>query len=204
MCDVILCCVVLCLYLYLPQQDQLEEVQSQQNHQQQHHQQQQYSSMPGSLPAYDRALQHLTAASAAGQLPGQFHGRLCNLAAVSDPSAHLAVNAALQERCNMATMMVVGDRATAAAVIDHFRQNRIGTVNCKILSELQQQRGSSRNTAAAGNGSSRLLLDLVQYDSQAVPGLQHLMEQLLGGWLLVETREVALQLLHQKRSMVTR
>jgi hypothetical protein len=106
-------------------------------------------------------------------------------------------------------MMVVSDRATAAAVIDHFRQQRIGTVNCKILSELQQQRGPSYIQPAAaaaggGGGISRPLLDLVQYDGTAVPGLQQLMEQLLGGWLLVESREVALQLLHLRKSMVTR
>jgi chromosome segregation ATPase len=108
----------------------------------------------------------------------------------------------------MAAMMVVSDRATAAAVIDHFRQQRIGTVNCKILSELQQQqRGPSHAqppAAAAAGGVSRPLLGLVQYDGTSVPGLQQLMEQLLGGWLLVETREVALQLLHLRKSMVTR
>jgi chromosome segregation ATPase len=187
----------------------LEEAQLQQ--QQQQHQrwhpinaQHQYSSAPGSWPSYDAAVQHLAAASANGQLPGQFYGRLCNLAAVTDPSAQLAVNAALQERCNMNSMLVVSDRATTAAVIEHFRQNRIGTVNCKILSELQQQRASTYPAAAAAAAGSTPVLELLRYDSQAVPGLQQLMEQLLGGWLLVESREVALRLLHLKRSIVTR
>lgn len=134
--------------------------------------------------------------------------------AVTDASVQLAVNAALQERCNTASMMVVSDRATASAVIEHFRQNRIGTVNCKILSELQQQRGSNtHNTTAAaaaaagvdaGASACTVLLDLLQYNSQAVPGLQQLLEQLLGGWLLMESRDVALRLLHLKMSMVTR
>jgi chromosome segregation ATPase len=104
-------------------------------------------------------------------------------------------------------MLVVSDRATAAAVVEHFRHNRIGTVSCKILSELQQQRRATHqhNTAAAaGSAAVRPLLGLLQYDSQGIPGLQQLMEQLLGGWLLVETREAALQMLHLKSSMVTR
>lgn len=178
--------------------------QAQQQQQQREHQQ--ANSTPGSWPTYDTAVQQLQAASVAGRLPGRFFGRLCNLAAISDPAAQAAVNAALRERCNLATMMVVSDRATAAAVIEHFRQNRVGTVNCKILSELQQQqqpRVPNPPTAAAA-GVSSVLLQQVQYDRQAVPGLQHLMEQLLGGWLLVESRDVALQLLHLKRSMVTR
>jgi chromosome segregation ATPase len=187
-------------------QDQLGDFQQQQQQGQQQHN---THTAPETSPSYDTAVQHLTAASSGGQLPGQFYGRLCNLAAVSDASAQPAVNAVLRERCNLATMMVVSDRATAAAVIDHFRQQRIGTVNCKILSELQQQRGPSYIQPAAaaaggGGGISRPLLDLVQYDGTAVPGLQQLMEQLLGGWLLVESREVALQLLHLRKSMVTR
>jgi chromosome segregation ATPase len=107
-------------------------------------------------------------------------------------------------------MLVVSDRAIAAAVVEHFGHNRIGTVSCKILSELQQQRqaaqqhSSAAAARAAGNAAVRPLLGLLQYDSQGVPGLQQLMEQLLGGWLLVETKEAALKLLHLKSSMVTR
>jgi chromosome segregation ATPase len=107
----------------------------------------------------------------------------------------------------MNSMLVVSDRATAAAVVEHFRQHRIGTVNCKILSELQQQRASTHPAAAAaaaGSTVSTPVLELLQYDGQSVPGLQQLMEQLLGGWMLVDSREVALRLLHLKRSMVTR
>lgn len=184
-------------------QDQLEEAQQQQQ-QQPNNPQHQHSSAPGSWPSYDAAVQHLAAASAKRQLPGQFYGRLCNLAAVTDPSVQLAVNAALQERCNMNSVLVVSDRATAAAVIEHFRQNRVGTVNCKILSEMQQQRAGTNPAAAASGTVSRPVLEVLRYDSQAVPGLQQLMEQLLGGWLLVESREVALRLLHLKTSMVTR
>jgi chromosome segregation ATPase len=123
---------------------------------------------------------------------------------VADASLQPAVNAALQERCNLASTLVVSDRATAAAVIEHFRQNKVGTVNCKILSELQQQRTSNSVPAAAAAAGCTPVLQLLQYNRQAVPGLQPLLEQLLGGWLLVESREVALRLLHLRQSMVTR
>lgn len=131
----------------------------------------------------------------------------------------------------MGTTLVVSDRPTAAAVIEHFRQHRVGTVNCRILSELPQQQqqqqrqpqqgksntniNSNRSSAplagtvagGGGGGSTSVsvpLLDCLLFDGQGVPGLQGLMDQLLGGWLLVETRDVALQLLHLRRNVVTR
>lgn len=175
---------------------------------------------PGAWPAYDAAVQHLAAASSAGQLPGRFHGRLCNLVAVRDVSAHTAANAALQERANLNSMLVVSERATAAAVIEHFRQHRVGTVQCKILAELQQQgqRGSGagrmdRDTAAqelcllppaAAAAGASWLLGALTYSTDEVPGLAQLLDQLLGGWLLVPDRQAAAQLMHLKHSMVTR
>lgn len=185
-------------------QEQLEGAEQQQGGK--HHNSNNSSSTPGAWPSYDAAVQHLAVASARRQLPGQFYGRLCNVVSVADASLQPAVNAALQERCNLASTLIVSDRATAAAVIEHFRQNKVGTVNCKILSELQQQRTSNEltATAAAAAAGCTPLLQLLQYNRQAVQGLQPLLEQLLGGWLLVESREVALGLLHLRRSMVTR
>lgn len=34
--------------------------------------------------------------------------------------------------------MVVSDRQTAAKVVSHFREHKVGTANCKIIAELSK------------------------------------------------------------------
>jgi chromosome segregation ATPase len=116
-------------------------------------------------------------------------------------SAAVAVNAALAEAANLNSTLLVSDRSTAAVVIDHFRQQRVGTVQCKILSEAP---AAASNACAANNSSSsRPLLECVQAVS-GVAGLQGLLQQLLGTWLLVDSREEASRLMHLRRNLVTR
>lgn len=125
------------------------------------------------------------------------------MAAVKDPEAAVAVNAALQEVSNLHSMMIVSDRPTASAVIGHFRQHRVGTVQCKILSELQ---GIKQAAACGGsnNASSKPLLSCVDVGDESIHGLPELLQQLLGTWCLVEDREAARQQQYLKRNMVTR
>jgi chromosome segregation ATPase len=161
-----------------------------------------HGSAAGSWPAYDAAVQQLQQGSDSNQLPGRFHGRLCNMLSIceSHASAGVAVNAALAEVANLNSTLLVGDRSTAAAVIDHFRQHRVGTVQCKILSEAPP---ATANAAAAPSSSSRPLLECVAA-VPGVPGLQGLLQQLLGSWLLVGSREEASRLMHLRRNLVTR
>lgn len=51
--------------------------------------------------AFDAAVEHLRAASRAGQLPGFFHGRLRDVLRVLQPRAVTAVNAALSAQCSL-------------------------------------------------------------------------------------------------------
>lgn len=120
----------------------------------------------------------------------------------SHVSAAVAVNAALAEVANMNSTLLVSDRSTAAAVIDHFRQHRVGTVQCKILSEAPSNAYIAAS-AAAGGSSSRPLLECVAA-APGVQGLQGLLQQLLGSWLLVDSREEASRLMHLRRNLVTR
>jgi chromosome segregation ATPase len=161
----------------------------------------------GSWPAFDTAVQQLKQRSDSSQLPGCFYGRLCNMLSITEAhsNAAVAVNAALAEVANLNSTLLVSDRSTAAAVINHFRQQRVGTVQCKILSEAPA--AVNPPAAAANNSSSssssRPLLECVQA-APGVAGLQGLLQQLLGSWLLVERREEASRLLHLRRNIVTR
>eukprot|EP00775_Hariotina_reticulata_P009969 gene9969-10123_t len=156
------------------------------------------------ISTYDEAVQQLHSLSDSGHLPGTFYGRLCSVAAVKDPEAAVAVNAALQEVSNLHSMMIVSDRPTANAVIGHFRQHRVGTVQCKILSEMQGIKQAAACSSVSNNASNKPLLSCVDVGDESTRGLPELLQQLLGTWFLVEDREVARQQQHLKRNMVTR
>jgi chromosome segregation ATPase len=191
-------------------QEQLQQAHAEQQQQLQHNPQHASSasnhhhSTAGSWPAFDAAVQQLKHRSDSSQLPGSFYGRLCNMLSISNShaSAAVAVNAALAEAANLNSTLIVSDRSNAAAVIEYFRQQRVGTVQCKILSEAPAA-ASNAQAAAGSSSSSRPLLECVQ----AVPdvtGLQGLLQQLLGSWLLVDSREEASTLMHLRRNLVTR
>lgn len=168
-----------------------------------------HSTAAGCWPAYDAAVQQLKQQSDSGQLPGRLYGRLCNVLFVTHPIAATAVNAALAEAADLNRTLLVSDRQTAAAVIDHFRHNRIGTVQCRILSDaptatrLAGKGDRSGVSERSGSSSIRPLLDFVAVRPDA-PELEGLLQQLLGSWLLVEHREAAIGLLHLRKNLVTR
>jgi chromosome segregation ATPase len=149
-------------------------------------------------------VQQLHVLSDSQQLPGTFYGRLCSVAAVKDTGAAVAVNAALQEVCSLRSMMIVSDRLTAVHVIGHFRMHRVGTVQCKILSELQRTKQAAEATSFSTNAGSKPLLRCVSVGDKSIGGLPELLQQLLGNWLLVENCEAARKQQHLKRNMVTR
>lgn len=153
---------------------------------------------------FDAAVQQLKQLSDAGRLPGTFFGRLCNVAAVpaAASAAATAVNAALQEVCSLRSMLLVSNRQTAEAVVAHFRAHRVGTAHCRILSEVSASRSSTSSGGGGVVGATPLLGSVAP--QQALPELPDLLQQLLGGWLLVERRQDALQLLHLRRNLVTR
>lgn len=161
--------------------------------------QQQRPSTSGAWPAYDAAVQHLHQ-----RLQGSsFYGRLYNCISISDTAAASAVNTALQEVCDLNRTLIVQDRQAATAVIDHFRQQRIGTVQCKILSELASKSKASFK-GFADSSSARPLLEYVTTADGLPAGFQALLDQLLGNWLLVQDRQEANRLLHLRRNLVTR
>lgn len=175
---------------------ELQQYQSHGPHHQQHPHQQRPAA-PGTWPSYDTAVQHLQQ-----QLPaGSFFGRLFNCISITDPSVAGAVNAALQEVGDLNRTLVVSDRQAATAVINHFRQQRIGTVQCKILSELQTRGPCNSSSSSA---SPRPLLAFISAAAGLPTGFQALLDQLLGGWLLVNDRQEANRLLHLRKNMVTR
>jgi chromosome segregation ATPase len=190
-------------------QVQLQQAEVEQQHLQQHPQHvslpaSSHSSAAGSWPAYDAAVQQLKQRSDNKLLPGIFYGRLCNVLSIHEPhaSAAAAVNAALSEVANLNSTLLVSDRPTAAAVIEHFRQHRVGTVQCRILSEAPAA-GKAASITAASSSSSRPLLECVSA-APGMPGLQGLLQQLLGSWLLMDSREQASKLMHLRRNIVTR
>ncbi|KAF8068237.1 dscc1 [Scenedesmus sp. PABB004] len=155
---------------------------------------------PPGQRSYDAAVAHLKALSDGGALPGTFHGRLHNALAVCDAGAAAAVNAALQETVDLSRTLLVTDRATAAAVIQHFSAHRVGVAQCRVLSEL-----AAPAPAPPPPPGARALLGCVRgAPGVPVPGLDALLGQLLGGWLLVEDRAAARRLLHLRRHLVTR
>lgn len=148
----------------------------------------------GRWGAYDAALTTLRQ-----QLPGRFFGRLCNVAAVIEPSATVAVNAMLREVANLATCVVVTNRPTASHVIRHFTQHRIGTVTCKIIAEARHPSGPNASVVAAqaeataGGGSATPLSELVRLDEGAASAAA-VVAAMLDSWCLVDSRGTALRL----------
>ncbi len=70
------------------------------------------------------------------------YGRLCNVACLAPAAARLglgrALNAALGSACSPAATLVVADRPAAYAAVEAFTIGRVGTVTCRVLSELPQ------------------------------------------------------------------
>ncbi len=91
---------------------------------------------------FDRAVDALHAAAAAGKLPGAFLGRLASLLHCVQPRHEAAVNAALAAVANLRTTLVVGDRPTAMAVVQHFAAAQAGVVTCKVRLIVSSSYGS--------------------------------------------------------------
>lgn len=154
--------------------------------------------------AYNAAVSHLMQCSRQGSLPGRFYGRLCNAVAVPDCNDVVAVNAVLQEVTNLSSMLIVADRQTANAVVDHFRTERIGMVTCKILIELRPNHNIN-----IPDESCIPLVNLLKVDP-SMPEVQPLIQALIGSWSLVNNKEAAVQMLGARgwqtgiRNLVTR
>lgn len=103
--------------------------------------------------------------------------------------------------CNLSTMLVVSDRATALAVVAHYRDRRVGRVTCRILSELTSSGAGNRQQPQQqrrqhGRTEMTPLTSLVVASDPAVAPL---LESLLGGWALVGDAAAALGLLAADR-----
>jgi chromosome segregation ATPase len=137
--------------------------------------------------ANDRAVAELAQRSASGRMRGTFHGRLCNVACVSDAAALTAVNAVVSETCNPATTFVVSDRGAAADVVQHFSTGRIGLATCLIAAEAR---------AAAGSQNRRCslppLMGCLSMQQSADGCLRRVLEARLGAWHLAPDRQAGL------------
>lgn len=135
-------------------------------------------------------------------LPG-FHGRICNIAAVADEHMAVAANAVLQEISHTPSCLVVSSRAAAQRVISHFRDNKIGTVTCKILDEISPCTSAAKQLPGVPG--------LVQLSSvlKAAQGIeltvQALLHSMFSSWYIAPSKEVAMAASHQHRvNVVTR
>ncbi|DBA79041.1 TPA: hypothetical protein ACH3X1_008903 [Trebouxia sp. C0004] len=138
----------------------------------------------------DHAVALLLKQSQQGRLQGTFFGRLQSLAVVPASEDEVAVNAVLRELCSLANCLVVSDRRTAAEVVSHFREHKVGTANCKITAELTKhdRMGAMLN----GEQGVRPLIALVQVH---VPQAQCVFTSMLNSWYLVKDRHTAVRLI---------
>ena len=120
------------------------------------------------------------------------HGRLHCLARVTDPIHCLPVNAVLHEIVDLFALLVVSDDAAARYVIEHFSENKIGRVTCKILAELHPSPQASTKRWSS-------LLDCLEI---RYPRYLPLFQSLLGSWILIDTTEQAAQFRKDTRSSV--
>ncbi|KAA6423013.1 MAG: Structural maintenance of chromosomes 4 [Trebouxia sp. A1-2] len=149
---------------------------------------------PAGSPKLDNAVALLLKQSQQGQLQGTFFGRLQSLAVVSAPEDEVAVNAVLRELCSLANCLVVSDRQTAAEVVSHFKEHKVGTANCKIIAELSKHdRMGAMLNAEEG---VRPLIALVQVE---VPQAQCVFTSMLNSWYLVKDRHTAVRMIARDR-----
>eukprot|EP00899_Mesostigma_viride_P020500 jgi/Mesvir1/28451/Mv15874-RA.1 len=116
------------------------------------------------------------------------YGRLGELATVQEEHAG-AVNAVLSCSTNLATTLVVEDRATALAIVHHFAAKKIGVVSCDIRCELAHLSSSG---GAKVPGAMTPLIDLVHLRD---PSVRVVFLKYLRGWFLVLNRDVAARLI---------
>lgn len=146
-------------------------------------------------------------------LTGAFHGRIHSVLRVLIPEAINAANAVLLEKCNPASALVTSTRTAAEAVVDYFKENKVGIASCTVLEELRGKNGddnstNNNNEAAASKmlapvldktpGAICPLSSLIQNNTN-IAGSSLLSSDLFNSWYLVSDPMAASKLIEQER-----
>ena len=123
----------------------------------------------------------------AGKLPGKVFGRICDCVHADDASHVAVLNTALSCAANLATTLIVSNRATALAVLDHLRTTRAGCARCLIVEESPGRFASGAaprlNPALLAEGA-RGLAEYVRAQAGR-EGALHVVQDLLISWVAV-------------------
>ncbi|GLJ14483.1 hypothetical protein SUGI_0234140 [Cryptomeria japonica] len=143
---------------------------------------------PNKLSKEDEAAKVL-----AQKLKGKLHGRITDLATVSNHLAR-AANSILCHLTNPATTFVVDDRDTANMVISYFQEKHIGIATCEILSELSRQ-FKCLNPCEIGSYARPILQDL-----QCSENYQPIFQKYFGSWCAAKDLCAATSYFKRKQS----
>jgi chromosome segregation ATPase len=129
----------------------------------------------------------------AGNLPGTVFGRICDCVHAPDTRLVAVLNTALSCAANLGSTLVVSNRATALAVLEHMRTTRAGCVRCLIADEVA--------APAEGGAARRMSPALLDAGAQSLarcvdarPGCEsalHVVQNLLASWVAVSDWSVA-------------
>ena len=123
----------------------------------------------------------------AGKLPGTVFGRICDCVHASAGNLTAVLNTALSCAANLASTLLVSDRATALAVVEHLRQTRAGCVKCLIVDDTPA-RGldthARRVSPVLQSAGARMLADCV-VARPSRQGALHVVQDLLASWVHV-------------------
>jgi hypothetical protein len=125
----------------------------------------------------------------AGKLPGKAYGRICDCAMSMNPKLTAVINTALSSTASLGTTLIVSNRATAMAVLEHLKITRAGCMKCLIVEEAAPANAhplpAAFERAAAGSLDSHLQAMLGCEDALAV------VQGLLAGWVHVPDWQAA-------------
>ena len=123
----------------------------------------------------------------AGRLPGEVFGRICDCAQATDASLVGVLNTALGCTANLATTLIVSNRAAALSALEHLRATRAGCARCLIVEESSGRfaAGAARNLSPAlVSAGARGLAKCLRAQHGREPALQGV-QDLLSSWVAV-------------------
>jgi hypothetical protein len=103
-------------------------------------------------------------------LTGAFHGRIHSVVRLLSSQALPAVNAVLLEICNPAASLVTSTRTAAEAVVEYFKENKVGVACCIVLEELNTTTGTSNATATTKENSATTAAEMLAPVLSGTPG----------------------------------
>jgi chromosome segregation ATPase len=131
------------------------------------------------------------------------YGRICDCVQACARSAPAVLNTALGCAANLANTLVVSNRATAVAVLDHLHATKAGCLKCLIVEEAPPKVGQPPLPASLQSQKAQPIANQIQ----AQPGCDAalpVVQSLLKSWVQVPSWDAAEAFARAQRSSSSR